>query len=79
MDEEIKNLLKENLEVSKKSLEILRKIDRDRKISFFFKIIYWLVIILIIYYSYQLLQPYFAFLKQSLEFLKNLQNFKPGM
>jgi hypothetical protein len=79
MDEEIKNLLKENLEVSKKSLEILRKIDRDRKISFFFKIIYWLAIILIIYYSYQLLQPYFAFLKQSLEFLKNLQNFKPGM
>jgi hypothetical protein len=79
MDEEIKNLLKENLEVSKKSLEILRKIDRDRKISFFFKIIYWLVIILIIYYSYQLLQPYFTFLKQSLEFLKNLQNFKPGM
>jgi hypothetical protein len=79
MDEEIKNLLKENLEVSKKSLEILRKIDRDRKISFFFKIIYWLAIILIIYYSYQFLQPYFASLKQSLEFLKNLQNFKPGM
>ena len=79
MDEEIKNLLKENLEVSKKSLEILRKIDRDRKINFFFKIIYWLVIILIIYYSYQLLQPYFVSLKQSLEFLKNLQNFKLGM
>jgi predicted nucleic acid-binding Zn ribbon protein len=79
MDEEIKNLLKENFEVSKKSLEILRKIDRDRKIRFFFKIIFWLVIILIIYYSYQLLQPYFTFLKQSLEFLKNLQNFKPGM
>jgi CHASE3 domain sensor protein len=76
MDEEIKNLLKENLEVSKKSLEILRKIDRDRKISFFFKIIYWLVIILIIYYSYQLLQPYFASLKQSFEFLKNLQQLK---
>jgi hypothetical protein len=36
MDEEIKNLLKENLEVSKKSLEILRKIDRDRKISLLF-------------------------------------------
>jgi hypothetical protein len=79
MDEEIKNLLKENLEVSKKSLEILRKIDRDRKIRFFFKIIYWLVIILIIYYSYQLFQPYFAFLKQFFEFLKNLQNFKLGM
>jgi hypothetical protein len=79
MDEEIKNLLKENLEVSKKSLEILRKIDRDRKISFFLKIVYWLAIILIIYYSYQFLQPYFDSLKQSLELLKNLQNFKPGM
>jgi polyferredoxin len=73
MDEEIKNLLKENLEVSKKSLEILKKIDRDRKIRFFFKIIYWLFIILIIYYTYQFLQPYFAPLKQTLEFLKNLQ------
>jgi hypothetical protein len=79
MDEEIKNLLKENLEVSKKSLEILKKIDRNRKINFFFKIIYWLVIVLAIYYGYQSFQPYFASFKQSLELLKNLQNFKPGM
>jgi predicted nucleic acid-binding Zn ribbon protein len=76
MDEEIKNLLKENLEVSKKSLEILKKINRERKIKFFFKIIYWLIIILLIYYGYQSLQPYFASLKQSLEFLKNLQKLK---
>jgi hypothetical protein len=71
MDEEVKNLLKENLEVSKKSLEILRKIDRDRKISFFFKIIYWLIIILAIYYGYQIFQPYLDSLRQSLDFLKN--------
>jgi hypothetical protein len=76
MDEEIKNLLKENLEVSKKSLEILKKIDRGRKISFFFKIIYWAIIVLLVYYGYQSLQPYFASLKQSLEFLKNLQQLR---
>ena len=73
MDEEIKNLLKENLEVSKKSLEILKKFDRDRKIMFFLKIIFWLFIILIIYYIYKFLQPYFVSLKQTFEFLKNLQ------
>ena len=73
MDEEIRNLLKENLEISKKSLEILRKIDRERKIRLFFKIIFWLAIIFVIYYSYQFLQSYFVYLKQTFEILKNFQ------
>ncbi|GIW67256.1 MAG: hypothetical protein KatS3mg096_124 [Candidatus Parcubacteria bacterium] len=76
MDEEIKQLLKENLEVSKESLRILKSINRARKISFFFRILYWLVIVLIIYYSYQLVQPYLSSFKQSLEILKNLPQFK---
>jgi len=76
MDEEIRNLLKENLEVSKESLKILKKINRARKISFFFKILYWLVIILVIYYGYQFFQSYFSSLKQSLELLKNLPQIK---
>jgi predicted nucleic acid-binding Zn ribbon protein len=55
MDEEIRNLLKENLEVSKKSLEILEKAERARKIGSFLKIIYWGVLILIIFLAYYLL------------------------
>ena len=76
MDEEIKQLLRENLDVSKESLKILKSIDRARKISFFFKVIYWLVIILLIYYSYQLIHPYLSSFKQSFEILKNLQQLK---
>jgi hypothetical protein len=79
MDEEIRNLLKENLEVSKKSLEILEKAERARKIGLFLKIIYWGVLILIIFLAYYFAQPYFATLRQILEVLKNLQNFKLGM
>jgi hypothetical protein len=81
MDEEIKNLLKENLEVSKKSLEILKKINRARQIALFFKLLYWILIILAIYYGYQFIQAYIDSIRQSLEILKNLppdllKNFK---
>jgi len=76
MDEEIKNFLKENLEISKESLEILKKMDKARKAGLFFKIIYWLVIVLTIYYSYQFFQSHFASLKQSQELLKSLQQLK---
>ena len=73
MDEEIKQLLQENLKISKESLEILKEIKRKNQLSLILKIIYWLVLILIIYYSYQLLLPYKNYFKQSFELFKNMQ------
>jgi len=79
MDEEVKNLLKENLEISKKNLKILEEINRARKIGFILKTVYWTVIILVGIAAYYYVQPYFASLNQFLEILRNLPNFKFGM
>lgn len=58
MDEEIKKLLEENLEISRQSLKILKGIRRANRIAAAFKILYWLVIIGALAGAYYFLQPY---------------------
>ncbi len=43
-DDEVKKLLRENVEISKESLKILKGFRRNNRISAFFRIIYWLII-----------------------------------
>jgi len=57
-DEEIKQLLKEDVEVSKESLQILRGIRRANRISAFFKFVYWLIVLAIAFGAYYYLQPF---------------------
>jgi hypothetical protein len=76
MDEEIKKLLEENLEVSKESLKILKGIQRKNRIAFLFKTIYWILLIFALYYGYQSLQPYFQSIQQSIDSLKNFPQLK---
>jgi hypothetical protein len=76
MDEEIKKLLEENLEISKESLKILKGIQRKNRIAFLFKTIYWILLIFALYYGYQSLQPYFQSIQQSLDSLKNFPQLK---
>lgn len=45
MDEELKDLLEENLEVTRENNELLKKIRRDAMIGFAVKAVIWLVIL----------------------------------
>ena len=72
--EEIKELLKENVEISKESLKILKGIRRNSRISAFFRIVYWLIIIGVAFGAYYYLQPY---IKQLLDLLKQVQGYMP--
>lgn len=73
MNDEIKKLLEDNLKLTKESLIILKRLQRDNRISLFFKFISLFIIIILAYYSYNLLIPYFNYLKQLIEFFKDLQ------
>ncbi|OGD67447.1 hypothetical protein A2442_03000 [Candidatus Campbellbacteria bacterium RIFOXYC2_FULL_35_25] len=57
MDEELKELLEENLEVSKENNEILSKIWSDVKWKRITKFIYWLIIIGLALGAYYYVQP----------------------
>ncbi len=58
MDEEIKKIIQENLEISKESLKILKGFKREKQIAFVFKIIYWLIILILLVNVYNFLKPY---------------------
>jgi type II secretory pathway component PulM len=73
MEEEIKKLLQENLEVSKESLKILRGIQRRYTISFIGKLIYWAIIIFLLIYFYNFLKPYFDKILNLLESLEKIK------
>jgi hypothetical protein len=57
-EEEIKNLLRKNLETSEKSLAILKRLHRAQKTSRFFKILKWLIILALTFGLYYYLEPY---------------------
>lgn len=75
-DDEIKKLLKENVETSKESLKILKGIRRNSRISAFFKIIYWLIIIGAAFGAYYYLQPY---MNQALDLVKQVQGIQKSL
>ena len=58
MEEDLKKILEENLEISRQSLKILKGIRRSNRISAVFKVFYWLVIIASVVGAYYYLQPY---------------------
>ncbi len=58
MEEELKKVLKENLEVSQESLKILKGIRRNQRISATFRVLYWIVILGSAIGAYYYLQPY---------------------
>ena len=58
MDPEIKNLLEENLKLSKENNELLLKVRRVQKWAQYSRIFYWVIILGITYGAFYYLQPY---------------------
>ena len=68
-DEELKVLLRENIEVSKESLKILKKINRGRIWGNVFSVLKWTFIIGLSFGAYYYIEP---FLSQYVDMLKGL-------
>ena len=68
-DEELKVLLRENIEVSKESLKILKKINRGRIWGNVFSVLKWTLIIGLSFGAYYYIEPFFS---QYLNTLKGL-------
>jgi hypothetical protein len=64
---EIKTLLKKNLEISKESYKILKKVHRSQKIGRVLKTVYWLIIIGGLFGAYYYLQPVISSLIDSVK------------
>lgn len=75
MEEDVKKLLEENLEISRQSLKILKGIRRTNRLSLAFKILYWLVILGIIAGAYYFLEPY---IKSAVNTIQGVQQIFPG-
>ena len=56
--DDLKKLLEENLQVSRESLSILKKIQRARTFSMVFKVIKWIIIISLSVGLYYYIEPY---------------------
>jgi hypothetical protein len=78
-DEELKQLLKQNLEVSQENLKILHKINRGRKISSFLIFIKWVIIIGVALGAFYYLEPYTNNLKSFYGDIENLQNLQENI
>jgi len=83
-DEEIRQLLKKNIEVSEESLEILKKMNRARMIGNTLVFLKWAVIIGLSYGAYYFIEPYLNAITGGLntinsgtEQVKDLQNLLP--
>ena len=61
MDDEIKQLLEKNLEVSEKSLSLLKTMRREVVLGRIFHFIKWAVIIGLIIFGLVKIQPYLAY------------------
>ena len=68
-DEELKVLLRENIEVSKESLKILKKINRGRIFGNIFSALKWTLIIGISFGIFYYIEPFFS---QYLDTIKGL-------
>ncbi|MBK5215197.1 MAG: hypothetical protein JJE53_00080 [Candidatus Pacebacteria bacterium] len=60
MDQETKQLLEENLKLSKENNEMLNSLIRSKKQNAIFKAVYWVIIILITIGSYYFIKPYIS-------------------
>ena len=68
-DEELKVLLRENIELSKESLKILKKINRGRIFGSIFSALKWTLIIGISFGTFYYIEPFFS---QYLDTIKGL-------
>lgn len=57
-DEELKILLRENIEVSKESLKILKKINRGRIFGNIFSALKWMLIVGVSFGTFYYINPY---------------------
>ncbi len=60
MDPETKQLLEENLKLSKENNEMLSSLIRSKKRNNIFKAVYWGIIIIITIGTYYFIQPYIS-------------------
>ncbi len=74
-EEEIKNLLKEDVEISRESLKILKSIRRANRLSMAFKIVYWLIILGIVAGVYYFVEPY---IRGAVGAVQQVQQMIPG-
>ncbi len=68
-DEELKVLLRENIEVSKESLKILKKINRGRIFGNVFTTLKWTLVVAVSFGVYYYIEPY---LTKYLDLIKGL-------
>jgi len=83
-DEELKQLLKRNVEISEESLRILKKINRARIIGNVYSFLKWVIIIGVSAGAYYYLQPYlqklmdtFNAVNSQANQIKNIKNLLP--
>lgn len=70
-DEELKQLMRENLEVSQEGLKILKKINRARIVSSTYFFLKWVFIILVSIGAYYYIEQYLNISFETLEKLKS--------
>lgn len=58
MDQDIKQLLEENLKISKENNELIKKVRQYQRWSQITKVLYWFVIIGIAFGSFYFIKPY---------------------
>jgi hypothetical protein len=58
MDQETKQLLEENLKLSKENNVMLSSLIRAKKLNTVYKVVYWSLIIFVTIGSYYFIQPY---------------------
>lgn len=77
MNEEEKRMLEETLALVKENNEMLQKVRRIQKMNFFFKILYWVLIIGVAVGLFYFLQPFVDQLKGAVkETNETFQEFK---
>ena len=79
MDEEIKKLLKRNIEISQETLSYVRSINRQFIWQRFFRIIKWGLIIGLLVFGFIQLQPYIDILAKNYESISKMFNQLPGI
>ncbi|MBI4692310.1 MAG: hypothetical protein HY773_02645 [Candidatus Terrybacteria bacterium] len=76
-DEELKQLLKKNLEISEESLRILKKMNRAAVIGRILRFFKWMIIIGISVGAFYYIEPYIGQLADLLKQLQKFQNILP--
>ena len=69
MEQDLKNLIEDNLELSKQNHKMLKKLLSYRRLEALYSIVKWVIVIGFALYSFYYLQPY---LEQLLEVYENV-------